>query len=152
VVYGVTGLGEFRLDDAWTLSSITGLRRWYSDEKFDADGTALYLLQAENYAKSKQASQELRFNYDSGGRLKAFTGVDFYYQEGVQKAPASTNEQTFAKYIVLPTLLQKYGAMLTPTQLAQVQGAVAAGLNPFDQLLGMLNGINTIPVVPFQQG
>ncbi len=135
VVYGITGLGEFQLNDAWTLSSITGLRRWSSDERFDGDGTDLYLIQAQNDAKSKQASQELRFNYDSGGRVKAFTGVDFYYQQGVQQAPAATNEQQFAKYIMLPVLAGQLGIpvdVLSGLDLGHgaIGPTIDAGINP----------------------
>lgn len=93
-IYSLTGLGSFRLDDDWTLNTITGLRRLNSNESFDADGSQLDMLNFGNHSRSHQASQEVRFNYDSGGRFTGFVGTDFFYENGSQAVPFHTDERS----------------------------------------------------------
>lgn len=92
-IYSLTGLGSFRLNDDWTLSTITGLRRFNSVEQFDADGSQLDILNFSTNSTSSQASQEVRFNFDNGGRFTGFFGADVFYENGHQGAQLQTNEQ-----------------------------------------------------------
>ena len=63
-------------------SSITAARRFESDEVFDPDGISLPLLTGLNSATGEQWSQELRLNYDAGGRLRGFVGAGLFHEEG----------------------------------------------------------------------
>lgn len=74
-VGGGTLLVDHNISDNWKLSSITGVRAFNSDEKFDADGTYLPLLNAEEKAKGTQVSQEFRFNYDNHRNFSGFAGA-----------------------------------------------------------------------------
>lgn len=82
-----------QLNEAWTLTSITGLRGYHSRENFDADGTMLPLLRCTETASGFQASQEVRFNYDNHGRLKAFAGASYFYENVRQGSELNTNMQ-----------------------------------------------------------
>lgn len=93
-VGGVTLLWNQTLSPSWTLTSISAGRRFYSDEKFDADGTLARVLQFNEVAEGTQASQELRFAYDRGGRLNGFAGVSAFWERGSQRVPFSTDERS----------------------------------------------------------
>lgn len=100
-VRGVTLLGEFALTDAWSLNTIGGWRDFDSLEEFDADGSQLFALEFAEDAKGRQLSQEVRFNYDAGGRLKAFVGASYFHENGSQGVPFRTDERSF---ITLPAV------------------------------------------------
>jgi len=95
-VTSVTLNVDYSINDRWSLSSITNAREFDSVEVFDADGTAAYWLEFAEVATGEQFSQELRFNYDSGGRFSGFGGVSFFSEEGQQAVPFSTDEGVFA--------------------------------------------------------
>jgi outer membrane receptor protein involved in Fe transport len=93
-VYSLTALGSFQLSDDWTLNTTTGLRRISSDEAFDGDGSQLDMLNFGNRYKGHQASQEIRFNFDNGGRFTGFFGGNFFYENGSQAVPFHTDERS----------------------------------------------------------
>jgi iron complex outermembrane receptor protein len=93
-VGGLTVLYNQQLSPAWTLTSISAGRRFYSDEAFDADGTLAPVLQFSEIAEGTQASQELRFAYDNGGNLTGFAGVSGFWERGSQRVPFSTDERS----------------------------------------------------------
>lgn len=93
-LYSLTGLGSFRLNDDWTLNTVTGLRRLNSNESFDADGSQLDMLNFGNHSRSHQASQEVRFNYDAGGSFTGFAGVNYFYENGSRVVPFHTDERS----------------------------------------------------------
>lgn len=92
-VYGATALVDIELNDAWSLSSITAVRRFNALEVFDPDGFGLPLLTAAEDAEGDQFSQELRLNYDGGGRVRGFVGVGYFDEDGTQRTPAQFNER-----------------------------------------------------------
>lgn len=83
-VGGGTLLVDHDFNDNWKLSSITGVRAFNSDEKFDADGTYLPLLNAEEKAKGTQISQEFRFNYDNHRNFSGFAGMSYFFEDNSQ--------------------------------------------------------------------
>ena len=105
-VYGLTALGNFQLSDSWSLSTITGLRKFNSLENFDADGSQVNLLNFEEHSRSHQASQEVRFNFDNGGKFTGFFGADFFYENGSEAVPFATDERSMLVQLIklAPTL------------------------------------------------
>ena len=93
-IYSFTALGSFRLDDDWSLHTVTGARRLDSSESFDGDGSQLDLLNFGNHSRSRQLSQEVRFNYDGGGRFTGFAGANYFYENGNQVVPFRTDERS----------------------------------------------------------
>ncbi|MFT4196723.1 MAG: TonB-dependent receptor [Pseudoxanthomonas sp.] len=132
-IYGLTVLGNYRLSEDWQLNSTTGLRRFNSNEEFDADGSNLDILEMDEYVKSKQFSQEFRFNYDGGGRVRGFTGVNFFYEKGEQQVTLQTDEAALFSNVVWPLLLESYPAY--SAYQSYVDALVAANYNPIQYLL-----------------
>ncbi|RDI99808.1 TonB-dependent receptor [Dyella solisilvae] len=99
-VYGLTALGNFVLSDSWSLSTVTGLRKFDSLETFDADGSQVDMLNFQEHSKSHQASQEVRFNFDNGGRFTGFMGANFFYENGSQAVPFNTDERSLLVQLV----------------------------------------------------
>ena len=95
-VYGVTGLLNFEINDAFSLSSITAFRQFDGTEVFDPDGFSLPVLVFAETAKAEMASQEVRLNYDNGGTITAFAGASYFWEKGSQSVPLRTNERLFA--------------------------------------------------------
>ncbi|TNY25999.1 hypothetical protein BV497_11045 [Fulvimonas soli] len=113
-VYGLTALGDFRLDGSWTLSSTTGLRRFNSLEHFDADGSQLDMLNFAEHSRSRQLSQELRLNYDAGGDFTGFLGANYFYENGSEDVPFQTDErQLFVQVLnLVPNISPAAAAVL----------------------------------------
>lgn len=124
-VGGVTVLGQFALNEHWSLSTITGWREFGSVEEFDADGSQLNALEFAEDAEGDQLSHEFRFNYDDGGAFRGFAGFSYFHEDGVQRVPFSTDER-------------QLGALLSPALRAGVAAAtggrillpVVSPLNP----------------------
>ena len=94
-VRSTTGRVTWDFAPAWQFTSITNFREFDSLEVFDADGTRAYWLEFAEDATGEQWSQELRLNYDDGGRLSAFFGGTYFHEEGQQRVPFSTDEGVF---------------------------------------------------------
>jgi len=93
-VTSVTLLGDWQISDALSLTSITGWRDFDSLEVFDPDGFGLDLLIFAEDAKGEQLSQELRLNYDNGGRVRGFVGASYFDEEGEQGVPLTFDERS----------------------------------------------------------
>src|SRR5690606_7820955 len=68
-VWGATAIVTHEVNDGGTLTSITGLREFDSHEEFDSDGSRFFLLELSDRSTGKQFSQEVRANFDRGGRF-----------------------------------------------------------------------------------
>jgi outer membrane receptor protein involved in Fe transport len=108
-VWGPTLLIDQNLGDRWALSSISAYRYFHADESFDADGTAAPALWFSEIAEGKQASQEIRFNYDNESNLSGFLGVNYFWEDGSQEAPLRTNEQNLYT-LFTPVVVQQINA------------------------------------------
>lgn len=83
----------YRLNDAVKLTSITAYRRFDSEEVFDPDGFSKPLLAAAEDERGDQFSQEVRVNYNEGGRFSAFAGLDYFYSNVSQRVPLQFDER-----------------------------------------------------------
>lgn len=92
-VWGVTGLGRLDLSPSFSLNSTTAYRRFDSYETFDADGVSLPILTAAEEAFGEQWSQDLRLNFDNGGRVTGFIGGGWFREEGYQRTPTQFDER-----------------------------------------------------------
>ncbi len=92
-VWGVTGLARIELSPAWSVNSTTAYRQFDSYETFDPDGVSLPILTAAEDAHGEQWSQELRLNFDNGGKITAFVGAGWFHEEGYQRAPTQYDER-----------------------------------------------------------
>ena len=92
-VYGTTAIVSFDLSDSLTLTSVTAARRFDAVEVFDPDGMGLPLLTLAEGAHGDQFSQELRLNFDNGGRMRAFVGGGYFEEDGAQALPLQWDER-----------------------------------------------------------
>lgn len=95
-VSGVTLLSKYKLSDAYTLSSVTAYREFFSSEVFDPDGFSLPLFVFAEDAHGDQWSQELRLNYDKGGAVTWFAGASYFKEIGSQAVPLQIDERVAA--------------------------------------------------------
>ena len=102
-----------RINEAWTLTSITGLRGYHSRENFDADGTYLPLLKCVEKASGFQASEEIRFNYDNHGPLKAFVGASYFYENVNQEVELYSNLQYLYPAYIQSQVSSEISSLLT---------------------------------------
>ena len=156
-VYGVTALADYVINDAWSLSSISGWRAFESVEIFDPDGFAAELLTVAEDATGRQWSQEVRFNYDAGGPLTGFFGGSYFYESGQQRIPLATNEAV-AQAFLAPQLAAGAGLSVAQIEgLLALQGVPnAAGFdNPFNPLgvsvLGLLTAGAVLPLGYYEE-
>jgi outer membrane receptor protein involved in Fe transport len=96
----------YKVTPAIKLTSVTAYRRYDSEEVFDPDGSAQPILVAAEDARGDQFSTELRANYDDGGRITAFAGVDYFYANNSERVPLQFDER------MALTLLTGNGAIL----------------------------------------
>ncbi len=127
-LFYVTANVEYDLNDAWSLTSLTDYRNLFSNEAWDSDGAAFNLLQFYQSRQANTFSQELRLNYDAGGKLSAFFGGNYFTVTGKDILRFSTDE-TYAQSLFAPTLAGAAGLTVE-----QVQGAL--------QLAGIPGGAN----------
>ncbi|MBS7457961.1 TonB-dependent receptor [Coralloluteibacterium stylophorae] len=135
-VRGATLLGNFMLDDAWSLATITGWRDFDSVEEFDADGAQIHALEFAEDSQGRQVSHEFRFNYDGGGRFTGFGGLSYFHESGTQSVPFSTDERSFitlpAVGLGVPPLLPD-GTPNTLVDMLPIAPGVVLPLKPFHQ-------------------
>ena len=123
-VTSVTLLGDWQVSDNITLSSITGYREFDSLEVFDPDGFGLDLLIFGEDASGEQFSQELRANYDAGGRVRGFIGASYFDESGKQNVPLTFDERAVQALL---------GGFLTPPNAPPASAFPGINLTVFQQ-------------------
>lgn len=101
-VLGLTGIVRRELSDAWTLTSTSAWREVDLVNEFDADGSFLYLLELGERFDGRQLSQELRLDFDEGGRWTSSLGVSGSWRRDRQRVIVRTNENTLRAFFVAP--------------------------------------------------
>lgn len=128
------GGAAFLLDHSFSpslkLSGITGFRAYKSNENFDADGTYLYLLDCQENVKGNQLSQELRLNWDNGGKVSGFVGASYFYEHSQQNVFLKSDLQ-YTLPLVAGTAFKSTiaGQNLPATVAAGVSGGVGQFLD-----------------------
>ncbi|MDP3071495.1 MAG: TonB-dependent receptor [Opitutaceae bacterium] len=92
-VGGVTAIVAHEFSKNVSLTSITGWRQYDSYENFDADGSRLPLLEFAEDSRGRQFSQEVRVNFNDGGRFTAFAGAGWFSESGVSRVPFYQDER-----------------------------------------------------------
>ncbi|MBU1377608.1 MAG: TonB-dependent receptor [Alphaproteobacteria bacterium] len=115
MVRGYTALASFELTDTLTLNSVSAYRRYDSEETYDPDGTALAILTGLNDATGQQWSQELRLNYDDGGRFRGFVGGNFLKAKDRQRLPLQFDERIGLAAVTGQLSASAAGLGLAPT-------------------------------------
>jgi outer membrane receptor protein involved in Fe transport len=144
----VTAIVEWRLSDAWQLTSTTGYREFDSLEVFDPDGSAFEIFTFAEDAQGEQRSSDVRFSFDNGGKLTGFFGGGVFKEKGRQDVPLGFNVGNVV------ALFQSLGATSDPLNGVAVFGGVRALANALlsgspAMLSGTLAAVG-IPINAFQ--
>ena len=132
-VVGLTAIVTHDLNDAFTLTSISGYRDFDSFEAFDADGTRLAILEfAEDY-QGEQLSQELRISYDTGGRFTGFAGLSYFDEEGSARVPFCTDERQLAAFLLRNNGVPVFNADGTPFTGLTTNPLTGGTLRPYNR-------------------
>ena len=118
-VGGVTNLADWKLNDAWSLHSITAFRKFDGEEVFDPDGFSFPFLTGGSDEWQHQYSQDLRLNWNPGGQFSAFVGASYFDEHAEYRIPLEFDER-----VALATLT----GVLNRT--SPVTGPLAAYTNP----------------------
>ena len=125
-IFATTANLELQLSDAWTLTSLTDYRELTSNEAWDSDGAAFNLLQFYQAREGDALSQELRVNYDNGGKLTGFFGGNYFDYETRDSLTFSTDE-AYAQSLFLPQIAAGAGATVAQIRgLLMMQGVPGA--------------------------
>jgi len=92
-VWGASLTITHQLSSAWSLHAITGWRAFDSHEEFDGDGSRLALLDSTDESTARTWSQEIRLNYDAGGRFAGFGGVTWSRERADQRISVIVDER-----------------------------------------------------------
>ncbi|PHY12813.1 TonB-dependent receptor [Caulobacter sp. B11] len=95
-VFSATALASYKISDSLSLASTSAYRRFAGEEVFDADGFSLPLFTFAEDAQGKSVSQDVRLNYDAGGKITAFGGLSYFWEDGSQRVPLLFNERAYA--------------------------------------------------------
>lgn len=125
---GVTVLGDWDLNDAWSLRSISAWREVRFSESWDIDGTTYEFAVGRNLNDDQDIlSQEFRLNYDAGGRFRTAFGASYYNDKTYNLVELVLNEQL---------LLAGFPRSTTPVTLFPVPGTSI--------LLPVTKGVSTL--------
>ncbi len=129
-IYDVNLQATWDLNDALVLTGIFGYREFDSLEVFDADGSQIPLLEFGEDTEGEQQSYELRINYDAGGRVRGFAGVNYFTEDGFQRAPFALDETLFGLCLTPEGCLNADGSFnrLNPLTGGPVPAALAPGI------------------------
>ena len=105
----LTARAVWDVTDDWTLTSTSSHRYIESREAFDSDGADFSLLQFTSWDKGHVWSQELRANFDNGGRVRGFLGANYYTQHVSTRLRLVTDEAR-AQAFLAPQILQGINA------------------------------------------
>lgn len=127
-LFYVTANVEYDLNDAWSLTSLTDYRNLFSNEAWDSDGIEANILQFYQGRQANTFSQELRLNYDAGGRLSAFFGGNYFTISGKDELAFSTDE-AYAQSLFAANLAGAVGGTVDQVGAMLVLAGVPDGQN-----------------------
>lgn len=98
-VWGATAILSHTLSPAWSLHAVSGWREHDVHGKFDGDGSTLVLLNGADTTRGRQFSQELRLNYDAGGRLAGSLGGSWFHERVRQSIAVHIDERAMWPFV-----------------------------------------------------
>ncbi|SNS12688.1 Outer membrane receptor proteins, mostly Fe transport [Sphingomonas laterariae] len=118
----VTLLGSWELNDAFTLNSITGYRKYRNVESFDPDGTWMNIIAGVGETWGDQTTQEVRLSYDNDG---AFHGIF-----GASYVDLSNSDRYIFQFDERATALLFTGGLLRAAPMGMTEAEILAALGP----------------------
>jgi len=100
-IYDANLTVDWKFAERWNLTVINAYRKFDSLEVFDADGSAAWFLEFAEDARGDQFNHETRVSF-TGERFRGFAGFNWFYENGVQRVPFSSEEGTFIQCVARP--------------------------------------------------
>lgn len=152
-LYSAAALLNYKIGDGYSLASTTAYRRYEAEEIFDPDGSALPLVGMAEDARGDQFSQDIRLNYDNGGRVSWFGGISYFYENNSSRIPIQLNEPLLLALFTgqisysnpQPTAYYNSSAYLagyTPVEIQGLAAAYGASINS-DTASGLASNLDT---------
>jgi outer membrane receptor protein involved in Fe transport len=149
-IQSVTNILSYGFDGGFKVTSTTAARRFTSEEIYDPDGFSFPLLTGSDNNGGYEYSQDIRLNYDPGGKLSAFGGVSVFGDYGRQQNGFIINEPVTLALLtgVLNRTNPNAGPIsaytspqLMAAELQGLAGAYGVAL-PSAQALALANNLN----------
>ncbi|MGH6782551.1 MAG: TonB-dependent receptor domain-containing protein, partial [Sphingomonadaceae bacterium] len=118
----VTLLANWELNDAFTLNSITGYRKYRNLESFDPDGTWMNIIAGVGETWGDQTTQELRLSYDNDGAFHGTLGASY--------VDLSNSDRYIFQFDERATALLFTGGLLRSAPMGMTQAQILAALGP----------------------
>lgn len=129
-ILNISGTADWRLDDRFSLTSITGYRWSHACQAGDNDGTPTNIIAYEQCNFGRQYSEELRLNVKGLGPVEGFVGASAFKAKNGMNFDLGYDERAMA--LLLGGVLQQFAPKgLTNDQINALLGAKAAYLKPF---------------------
>lgn len=132
---GATLLLDHTLSTSLKLSGITGFRAFKCNEKFDADGSYLPLLDCQENARGTQFSEELRLHFDNGGCFTGFVGAGYFYENSRQESVVKSGLSYLYPAYIGNVIKESYGSQITGA-VTGLSSGVDALIAQVGQLVG----------------
>lgn len=129
-ILGLSGTADWRLNDRFSLTSITGYRWFDACQSGDNDGTPTNIIAYEQCNGGDQLSEELRLNFKDVGPFEGFVGASAFKADNRMRFSLGYDERAMA--LLLGGILQQYAPTgLTNSQINALLGPRASALKPF---------------------
>lgn len=137
-IVGVSGTADWRLNDRFSLTSISGYRWYDACQSGDNDGTPTNLIAYHQCNDGEQISEELRLNFSGLGIFEGFVGGSYFHANNGMSMEMGYDERAMA--LLLGGVLQQFAPKgLTNDQINALLGSRANALKAF-QLDQQLTG------------
>ena len=137
-VYDLNVTANYAPQGPWGFTAIAGYRNFDSLEVFDADGSQAWYLEFAEDSRGEQMSFEGRVNY-TGERFRAFAGANYFWEQGFQRVPFSSEEGTFLQCAarLIPGLpcVDNATGVVTARQATAILTGGAASVLPYSAVL-----------------
>jgi len=129
-IVNVSGTADWKINDVFSLTSITGYRWSNAVQAGDNDGTPTNIIAYEQRNYSRQWSEELRLNIRDLGPIEGFVGASAFHARNGMNFDLGYDERAMA--LLLGGTLQQFAPKgLTNGQINALLGSTAAALKPF---------------------
>lgn len=131
-ITNVSGTVEWNLGEVFSITSVTGYRKFRSCQSGDNDGMAIKIIAYEQCGKGEQYSEEARLNFTDLGIFDGFAGVGYTSQNNAMSMNMGFDERPLA--LLLGGKLKNFAPKgLTNAEANQLLGAKSRLLKAYHQ-------------------
>lgn len=130
-ILNISGTADWKINDQFSLTSITGYRWSNAAQAGDNDGTSTNIIAYNQRNYSHQVSEELRLNFQNLGPVSGFIGASAFNAKNGMDFDLGYDERAIA--LLLGGTLQQFAPNgLTNAQINAMLGSTADALKAFN--------------------